>query len=172
MRRLVTLTILIIISFLLQTTILSFHDASGFSPNLLMIITMSFGIMRGRREGMLVGFACGFLMDVFFNTLMGPYMLLYMTIGYINGFFHKNFVLENAMLPVLVITVDEIIYNIFIYIFSYLLRNRTEFLYFFVHVILPDTVYTIIVAAIIYRFYIFVNRVLKKKPVRTKKGQI
>ena len=74
MKRFITLTILIILSFLLQTTILSFHNASGFSPNLLMIITMSFGIMRGRREGMLVGFASGFLMDVFYNSLMGPYM--------------------------------------------------------------------------------------------------
>ena len=172
MKRNITLTILIILSFLLQTTILSFHNASGFSPNLLMIITMSFGIMRGRREGMLVGFASGFLMDVFFNSLMGPYMFVYMTIGYVNGFFHKDFIMENAMLPVLVITVDEIVYNSLLYVVTYLLRNKTDFFYYFVHVILPETVYTIIVAAIIYRFYVMINKFLKRKPVRKEKRSI
>lgn len=172
MKRFITLTILIILSFLLQTTILSFHNASGFSPNLLMIITMSFGIMRGRREGMLVGFASGFLMDVFYNSLMGSYMFIYMTIGYVNGFFHKNFVMENAMLPVLVVTVDEIVYNSLIYVVSYLLRNRTGFFYYFVHVILPETVYTVIVAAVIYRFYVVVNKLLKRRTVRKEKRSI
>ena len=172
MKRVITLTILIIISFLLQTTILSFHNASGFSPNLLMILTMSFGIMRGRREGLLVGFTCGFLMDVFYNSLMGPYMFLFMTIGYVNGFFHKDFIMENAMLPVLVVTADEIVYNSLIYVVSYLLRNRTGYFYYFVHVILPETVYTVIVAAIIYRFYVVINRILKKKSVRKEKRSI
>jgi rod shape-determining protein MreD len=172
MKRIITLLILIILSFLLQTTILSFHNASGLSPNLLMIITMSFGIMRGRREGMLVGFTGGFLMDVFYNSLMGPYMLLFMTIGYVNGFFHKDFIMDNAMLPVLVITADEIVYNVMIYLFSYLLRNRTDFFYYFVHVLLPETIYTVIVAAVIYRFYVLVNRLLKKKSVRKEKRSI
>lgn len=163
MRRVITIFILIIISFLFQTTILSFHDAAGFSPNLLMIITMSFGVMRGRREGMLTGLVSGFFMDVFFNTLLGPYMLLYMTIGYINGFFHKSFILENALLPVLIMFADEITFNTVVFIATYLMRNRTDYLYFFVHVIMPETVATIIFTVIIYRIYVKVNKSLKKR---------
>ncbi len=161
MKRVITILILIIISFLLQTTVLSFHNASGYSPNLLMIITMSFGIMRGRREGLLTGFASGFLMDVFFSDIMGIYMLIFMTIGYINGFFHKNFVLENAFLPVCIITADEIVFNTIIYLAMYLLRNRTDFMYYFINIILPETILTVIATIIIYRFYVFVNRRLK-----------
>ena len=162
MKRVITILSLIIISFLLQTTLLSFHNASGYSPNLLMIITMSFGIMRGRKEGMLTGFVSGFLMDVFFNDYMGVYMLIFMTIGYVNGFFHKNFILENAFLPVCIISADEIVFNTVIYLALYLLRNRTDFMYYLINVILPETILTVIATIIIYRFYVIINRRLKK----------
>ena len=162
MKRVITILSLIIISFLLQTTLLSFHNASGYSPNLLMIITMSFGIMRGRKEGMLTGFVSGFLMDVFFNDYMGVYMLIFMTIGYVNGFFHKNFILENAFLPVCIISADEIVFNTVIYLALYLLRNRTDYMYYLINVILPETILTVIATIIIYRFYVIINRRLKK----------
>lgn len=73
MRRSFVILLLIIISFLLQSVIFSYHNVRGIAPNLLLIVTMSFGIMRGRREGLLTGFVSGFLYDIFFGTLLGPY---------------------------------------------------------------------------------------------------
>ena len=103
MRRIITIFFLIIISFFLQSAIFSFYNVKGMAPNLMLILTMSFGIMRGRREGMLTGFFCGFLYDVFSVDLIGPYMLLFMIIGYLNGSFHKDFLMEDIMLPVFII---------------------------------------------------------------------
>ena len=59
MRRVIVIAVLIIISFVLQTTLFNYHDVVGVAPDLLLVITMSFGIMRGRREGLLTGFFCG-----------------------------------------------------------------------------------------------------------------
>ena len=42
-----------------------------------------------------------------FSSILGPYMLLYMFIGYINGFFHKNYMIEDVLLPLIVIIVDD-----------------------------------------------------------------
>ena len=81
MLRIIVLGILIVINFTLQSTLFGFHDINSITPNLLLILTMSFGLMRGRREGMLVGFFSGFLVDSFFSSVLGPYMLLYMIIG-------------------------------------------------------------------------------------------
>ena len=86
MKRVITLGILIIICFVLQTALFPFIKVADTSPNLLLILTVSFGLMRGRKEGMLVGFFCGFLYDVYFGYTIGLYMLLYMLIGYCNGF--------------------------------------------------------------------------------------
>ncbi|MCM1288092.1 MAG: rod shape-determining protein MreD [Clostridium sp.] len=162
MLRVIVLAILIVINFTLQSTLFGFHDINSITPNLLLILTMSFGLMRGRREGMLVGFFSGFLVDSFFSSVLGPYMFLYMIIGYVNGFFHRNYIVENVLLPLIVIIFDDIIFNFFVYIFSFLLKNRLEFGLFFTRVIIPEMLTTVLLTIIIYKFYVFVNRLLKK----------
>ena len=61
LKRIIVLGILIIICFVLQTSLLPFIEIANINPNLLLILTVSFGLMRGRMEGMFVGFFCGFL---------------------------------------------------------------------------------------------------------------
>ncbi len=163
MRRIISIFILIILSFLLQSVLFSFQNVRGIAPNLLLILTMSFGIMRGRREGMLTGFFCGFLYDIFFGTLIGPYMFLFMIIGYLNGAFHKEFLMEDVMMPVIIIIVDELFFNFVIYIATFLLRNRTNLFFYLTHVMLPQMLFTVLATIIIYRFYVWINKYLKKK---------
>lgn len=163
MRRIITIFCLIIISFLLQSTFFAFHDITGISPNLMLIVTMSFGIMRGRREGMLTGFVCGFLYDIYFGNLIGPYMLLFMIIGYLNGAFHKDFLMEDILLPVFIIIVDTFVFGFAQYVMLYLLRNRTNLVFYLGHVVLPQVFYTVIFTAVIYRILLSINKFLKKK---------
>jgi rod shape-determining protein MreD len=161
-RRVITLALLIIINFVLQSTVFGYHSAHSITPNLLLILTMSFGIMRGRREGMLVGFFSGLLVDVFFNTLIGPYMLLYMVIGYVNGFFHQNFMLEDVLFPLIVVIVDDYVFNTCVYVFAYMLKNRLEYGSYFVKIILPEMLATALLTIIIYKLYVYINRRLKE----------
>ena len=165
MRRVFTIFILILISFLLQSVLFSYMNTRGFAPNLMLILTMSFAVMRGRREGLLTGFLCGFLYDVFFGTLIGPSMFLFMIIGYLNGAFHRDFLMEDIMMPVIIITADELIFNLAQYIFSFLLRNRTNLPYYFIHVFLPQLIMTVVATIIIYRLFVFINKYLKKRVV-------
>ena len=163
MRRIITIFFLIIISFLLQSTILSIYSINGMAPNLMLVLTMSFGIMRGRREGMITGLFCGFLYDVFYGSLLGPYMLLFLVIGYLNGSFHKDFLMEDIMLPVFIIIADDFIFCFVQYVFYFLLRNRTNLLFYIVNVFLPQILFTVIATIIIYRLYVVINKALKKK---------
>ncbi|MBR6403227.1 MAG: rod shape-determining protein MreD [Eubacterium sp.] len=163
MRRIITIFILAILSFLIQSAIFSYHNVMGSAPNLLLILTMSFGIMRGRREGLLVGVLSGFLYDIFFGSFIGPYMLLFMIIGYLNGAFHKDFLMEDIMLPVFIIAFDELVFNLVVYIASFLLRNRTDLGFYFIHVFLPQVFYTIVATVVVYRFNVWLNKFLKKK---------
>lgn len=162
MRRLLILTILIVLNFSLQTTIFGISNMNSICPNLLLILTMSFGLMRGRKEGMLVGFFSGFLMDCFFSGLLGPYMFLFMFFGYVNGFFHKNYMVEDVMLPFVVIIVDELAFNTIVYVLFFMLRNKLDFSYYFTHFILPETLCSALLTIIVYKIYVFINRKLKK----------
>ena len=89
MRRKITLAFLILAAFLLQTTVFQYFQIASVTPNLLLILTSAFGLMRGKKEGLMVGFFSGLMIDLFYGSLFGFYALLYMYIGYLNGFFCK-----------------------------------------------------------------------------------
>lgn len=163
MRRVIVLGLLIIVNFSLQSTIFGFHDINSITPNLLLILTMSFGLMRGRKEGLLVGLFSGFLMDVFFSSVLGPYMFLYMILGYVNGFFHKNYIIEDVLLPLIVIVADEFIFNMAIYFVFFFLHNQLDFGLYIRKIILPETLCTTLLTILIYKLYVVINRHLKAK---------
>jgi rod shape-determining protein MreD len=162
MKRCITIGIIIVICFLCQSTVFHFIELAGVVPNLLLIVTMSFGLMRGRREGCLVGFFCGLLVDIFFGNVMGPYAFIYMTLGYVNGFFHRIYYVEDVLLPMVMITVNDLLYNIMVYVMFFMLRNRLDLLGYFSKVIIPEMVYTIIVTLFFYKLLVKINLRLKK----------
>lgn len=162
MKRCITIGIIIIVCFLLQSTIFHYIELAGVVPNLLLIVTMSFGLMRGRREGMLVGFFSGLLIDIFFGTVLGPFALIYMTLGYANGFFHRIYYVEDVLLPMLMIMLNDFIFNVIIYVVYFLLRNRLNFVDYLVTLILPEMIYTILVTLFFYKILVRINIRLKK----------
>ncbi len=166
MRRIITLGILIVLNFAIQTTVFGFHNLGGVNPNLLLILTMSFGLMRGRKEGMLVGFFSGFLVDAYFLDVLGPYMFLYMIIGYTNGFFHKNYMIEDVMLPLIIVIIDDLVFNYAVYVVGFMLQNKLDFSNYFYRLILPETLSTALLTIIIYKVYVRINKYLKAKAMR------
>ena len=157
---------MIIICFILQNTVFQALALASISPNLLVILTSSMGLMRGKKEGMLVGFFCGFLVDIFYGDLFGFYALVYMYIGYVNGFFNKIFYDDDIKLPMLVISASEFLYSLIVYVFLFLIRTIFNFGYYFIHIIIPELVYTIVVTLFLYRLINGVNRKLEQPEKR------
>lgn len=52
----------------LTGTVFQTLSIASIVPNLLLILTVSFGFMRGKKEGMFVGFFCGLLIDIFMEV--------------------------------------------------------------------------------------------------------
>ena len=72
----VAVTVLIVLAaYLLQCTLFNHLELAGIKPNLILIVTASFGFMRGQKEGMLVGFFAGLITDIQFGTILGFYAL-------------------------------------------------------------------------------------------------
>lgn len=122
--------VIIIAAYLLQCTVFSSLELAGIKPNLLIIITASFGFMRGSREGMLVGFVSGLLADIQFGDMIGFYAIIYLIIGYINGLFRQMYYDEDIKLPLFLITISEFLYGIVIYFLMFLLRSDFDFLFY------------------------------------------
>ena len=53
---------------------------------------------------------------------------------------------------------SDILYGIMVYVLRFALRNRSSFVYNFVHVIIPETIYTLVITIILYRVILVINR--------------
>ena len=161
MARKIVVFLIILISFLLQCTFFQWLALGGISPNLLLVVTSSFGFMRGRKEGMWIGFFSGLLLDLFFGSVIGFYALVYAYIGYVNGFFRKRFFPDDIKLPLILISASDLSYNMLVYFFLFFLRGRFRFGYYFLHIMLPELVYTILVTIVLYFVILKINQKLE-----------
>ncbi len=139
------------VCFILQNTVLKMLELGSVSPNLLLVITASFGFIGGRKDGMYMGVICGLFADIFYGHLFGYYMLLYTLIGYTNGFFHAVFYDLDIKQPMFLIAFSDLAYGLIQYFFQFLLRGKFDFGFYFTNVILPEFLYTIVLILIFYR---------------------
>ncbi len=161
MRRKIAVFFIIVVCFLLQSTLFQTLSFASISPNLLIVVVSSFGFMRGRKEGMWIGFFSGLLLDIFFGSVIGFYALIYMYIGYINGFFRKIFFPDDIKLPLILISASDLGYNLLVYLFLFFLRGRFGFGYYLIHIMIPELVYTILVTIILYFVILKINQKLE-----------
>ena len=162
MRRKIVLAVVIIVCFLLQCSVFKKLSFADISPNLLIVVASAFGFMRGKKEGLFVGFFCGLIMDLMSGSVLGFYALLYMYIGFVNGFFKKIFFPDDIKLPIGLIAVSDFCCGLVIYFVMFWFRGRFAFGYYLLHIILPELVYTMIVAIVLYFILLKINQRLEE----------
>lgn len=168
MKRKITLAILILVCFLLQSTVFTALKVASVVPNLLLILTVSFGFMQGKKEGLFAGFFCGLLIDLFYGDVLGLYALLYMYVGYVCGFFCKVYFDEDVKVPMIMVACADLLYGIAIYFLLFFMRGKVAFFSYLKAVILPEMVYTVLISIILYRIFYSINRRLTKGEMRGK----
>ena len=86
MRRKITVFLIIAVCYLLQSTVFQALSFASISPNLMIVVVSAFGFMRGKKEGLWIGFFTGLLLDIFTGSILGFYALLYMIVKVLNQF--------------------------------------------------------------------------------------
>ncbi len=142
--------LVIIICFLLQSTLFQYIAFAGIVPNLMIIITSIFGFMEGRKYGMVVGFTCGLLTDIFYGSILGMNALIFLYIGYVNGVANRGFYPDDIKYPIIFIAASDAASLILSYLTDFLLRARFNLGYYFLYLMLPELIYTIVISFIIY----------------------
>ena len=144
MKSKITLFFTILICFLLQSTVISRIAIGSITPNLILILCISMGLMRGRKSGMWTGFFCGFLVDMFYGSVFGFYALIYMYIGFLSGYAHRICYDDDVKVPIFLAGAGDILYGLAVYALQFLLRGRLGLGTYLSRIILPETFYTII----------------------------
>lgn len=107
MKRVFTLGILIIICFVLQTALFPYIEIAGTAPDLMLILTVSFGLMRGRKKECWLVFLRFSVWSVFwicdrtvYDSLYDSWILQWIFPPFISG--------GRCSLPMLIILIDDL----------------------------------------------------------------
>ncbi|MBR0261662.1 MAG: rod shape-determining protein MreD [Selenomonadaceae bacterium] len=94
-------TMLLVLCYALQTSLLTYVSFDGFSANLMLLLTVSVAFLRGHEKGACFGFMAGLLQDATTGSYFGLAMFSYMTAGIIFGKFSVNLFRDQSLLPVI-----------------------------------------------------------------------
>lgn len=163
MKRFFITTGIVLLCFLMQTTIFQNIALAGEVPNLILIVVAGVAYMRGRAEGMYVGFASGLLVDLIYSDVVGMNAALYLTIGYVVGICNEIYYRDELSVPLIIIAISDFAFNFAYYAFNFLLRGRLDLFYYIWRTILPEMVYTVLVAVVLYKLLHSLNYYLEQK---------
>lgn len=152
MKRYVSVFLLNVVCFILQTTIFQKMKLANVGPNILVIVTAASGFMYGRKLGMFSGVLGGLLMDTMYSGVIGLNILIYAVIGYLNGMANKLYFKEDLMIPLFAIVISDFLYGTMYYVCRFLLRGRLDLPYYLIHIIIPEMIYTMVVGVVLYIF--------------------
>ena len=91
MKNYVSMFVMIIVGFILQTTLFRHLRIAGVSPNILVILTAIAGTMYGQYCGLFTGVISGLFVDMMFSSIIGVNIFIYAVIGFIIGIFFTVF---------------------------------------------------------------------------------
>ncbi|MEG2699777.1 MAG: rod shape-determining protein MreD, partial [Hungatella sp.] len=137
MKRVMINIVLIILASTIQNCIFPLLPFLSASPNLMLILIFSFGFMNGKRDGMLYGLIAGLLLDLFYSGPFGFYTLFYIYVGYLNGICTQYYYEDYITLPLILSLINELAYNLYVYVFRFLIRGRLDFPYYLKELMIP-----------------------------------
>lgn len=144
---------MIFVSFLLQCTVMKGIAIGSISPNLLIVLCISTGLMCGKTSGLFTGFLTGLLVDLFYGYYPGLHAAIYMYVGFAGGFFYQVCYDDDVKVPMLLAIGGDFFYNFMVFVLMFLLQGNIDFLYYLRRVILPEMIYTLVLTAVVYRLY-------------------
>ncbi|MDD5936930.1 MAG: rod shape-determining protein MreD [Clostridiales bacterium] len=157
MIRIIVTFIEIIICFLLQSAVFPHFALANVVPDIMIILIVANAYSRGIFSGMFTGLFCGLLVDCMYGSVIGLYGILYMVIGYLNGYSTKIYDREDVTIPMVLLAVSEFLYCFFYYVFEFLMRGRLNIGYYMFRIGLPSVIYTVLVGIILYKLFNFIN---------------
>lgn len=158
--RIIMMTIIGIICYVLQSTLLDHIAIYNIKPSLIVITTISYALIRGKEEGAIYGLFTGLLMDVMSGKVLGLFAIMGMFLGLIIGSLNKKLYNENYIIAFMLTAVGTFSYSLLFHVVSYFMGLRTEILWYIIGIVIPETVYNTALSLIIYFFILYFNKKL------------
>ncbi|MEG6513092.1 rod shape-determining protein MreD [Desulforamulus ruminis] len=148
------LLFLVLLAMLLQATFFSFLQVAGVKPDLILLLVVFNGFLRGSREGAFLGFLGGLMLDIFSGSYIGLHALVKMSVGYLAGLAESRFYKESVVIATLITFVLGIFGQLATYLLLFYLDIQVPPFYAFFQVVVPTAIYSALLVPLTYwKFY-------------------
>ncbi|HZK19077.1 MAG TPA: rod shape-determining protein MreD [Clostridia bacterium] len=138
---------------LIQSTVMDLLSIAGIKPDLVMLIVVSNGFLRGTREGSFFGIIAGLLVDLLTGNYIGHYMLTMMFAGYLAGWFGSRFYKENPGIVLGTVFLCSLAGQLLYYVLLLFLGVYVTPLHALFFVMLPTATYNTLLTPLLYGLF-------------------
>lgn len=142
---------------LLQNTVFNVLAVAGGKPDFILILVVFFAIFRGPVQGGLLGIGLGLLEDLMIGRFIGINALCKGLIGYLAGTVEKRLYKNNFLVPMAALAVATFVQTFIYWLLSCLIGSIVG-LDEMLLVAIPDSVYNMCFAPIIYAIFYHINQ--------------
>jgi rod shape-determining protein MreD len=124
----------------IQSTIMPLFSIGGTKPDLMLLVVISWSLLRGASEGLVWGFLGGLFLDVLSGSPFGGSAIALMAVSLLSGLGEMNIFKEHFLLPMALAPVGTVIYYGVILIVLELTGQSLSLASGFLRVVLPAAV--------------------------------
>ena len=162
MKMVVSWTIIIVLMYTAQTSLLTFVDYGGVSVNLMLLLTVSVAFIHGWQAGVGMGFITGMLQDLTTGGYFGCATFSYMSIGFLFGKFSVHVFRDQFFFPVLSAPIAAVMHFAITLILIFLLGYKIDLIHATQTILLPLVCYQLIFAWPIHKVVYDFNKFAKR----------
>ncbi|MCL4553596.1 MAG: rod shape-determining protein MreD [Actinobacteria bacterium] len=131
----------LVVAFLLQIAIAPQLGIFGIVPNIVFVLMAAIALLRGSRQGAIIGFTCGLIFDFIGSGPIGVSALSFCVAGAMAGALRHNTFAEGWKLPVVIVAVSSLVAELLYAVTLLLLGEGIAFLPTLTDVVLPTAAY-------------------------------
>lgn len=147
------ISLITILNFILQSTVIHHFSILGVLPNTALIIVVCIALLKGKRAGSIVGLVAGLLQDIIFSPTIGVNALVYFFIGYIVGMNEQKISKDNLFIPFIFTALMTLVYHVCYFVLIYFLTIKVSLSSFFKSVVFIELIYNSLLAIPIYKWF-------------------
>lgn len=135
---------------ILQTTLVPHVAIWGVFADLPLLVVVSWGLLRGPREGILWGFVAGLAVDLFSGAPFGAATLALIAVGLLAGLGAATVFRAHVTLPLLAMFLATIVYDLFFLLVVRISGYPVAWLESLYRIILPSAVLNAVLTPVIF----------------------
>ncbi|NLY90152.1 MAG: rod shape-determining protein MreD [Firmicutes bacterium] len=142
--------LLVLFPLALQTVVFPHLTLFGVVPNLILLITICYGLLKGIRPGLYLGILGGFCLDLASSGILGINIIALGALGYGAGYLERMVFKGYLLVPLCLVQIGTVLAELFSCCIMLAFGWRINFLAFLGTTLLPLCLYHLILTVPVY----------------------